>query len=294
VEEALANVRYAKEHGYIGVKLYGSIDPAWVAPIAAEAHRLGLRVSGHVPAGMRPLDAVRAGYDEITHLNFTFMQAMPDDVVAASNGLQRFFGPGRYAADVDFSRAPMKPFLSELARRRITLDPTLSVFEAIFVPERGQVAPAYAPYVGAVPPAVEREFKSGGLQPPEGLSRERMRASFARMREAIREIHRRGIPIIAGTDGIGHELIRELELYVEAGLSPADALATATIAPARVFGWDDRTGSIKAGKLAELNLVEGDPEARIGDLRRVVMVMRDGRLMDAAALRAALGLGAPR
>src|SRR3546814_17635022 len=76
--------------GYIGIKLYGSLAPKLVAPLAAEAHRLGLRVQGHLPKGMRPLDAVRAGYDEITHLNFTFLQALPQSVVDDSSSMQRF------------------------------------------------------------------------------------------------------------------------------------------------------------------------------------------------------------
>ncbi len=62
--------------------------------MATEAHKLGLRVHGHIPAGMRPLDAVHDGYDEITHIYFVMMQAMPDDVVCqVQTVLARFFGP---------------------------------------------------------------------------------------------------------------------------------------------------------------------------------------------------------
>ena len=76
-----------RTRGYFGIKIYGSIDPAWVKPMADLAHQLGLHVHGHIPHGMRPLDAVHAGYDEITHINFVMMQAMPDDVVKKSNGM---------------------------------------------------------------------------------------------------------------------------------------------------------------------------------------------------------------
>src|SRR4051812_31501232 len=95
-EEAIAAVDAAKAKGQTGVKFYGSFNPAWVAPAAAEAHRLGLHVHGHLPAGMRPMQAIEAGYDEITHIYFVAMQAMPDEVVAHSNGMQRFSGTGRY------------------------------------------------------------------------------------------------------------------------------------------------------------------------------------------------------
>jgi imidazolonepropionase-like amidohydrolase len=76
-------------------------------------------------------------------------------------------------------------------------------------------------------------------------------------------------------------------------MSPAEALAAATINPARVYGLDKVTGSIAKGKLAELALIDGDPSKRIGDLRKVELVMRDGKLMDAGALRASVGISGP-
>jgi imidazolonepropionase-like amidohydrolase len=92
---------------------------------------------------------------------------------------------------------------------------------------------------------------------------------------------------------VGFELIRELQLYTEAGLSVEDALATATINPATVYGMADKTGSLKKGKLAELALIDGDPSKDITELRRVELVMRDGKMMDAQALRASLGISGP-
>jgi imidazolonepropionase-like amidohydrolase len=86
------------------------------------------------------------------------------------------------------------------------------------------------------------------------------------------------------------ELVRELELYGEAGFTPEEALAAATIEPARLVGADAETGSIAVGKVADLLLVDGDPSRRIGDLRHSRLVMMDGRIMDADALRAAVGV----
>jgi len=97
------------------------------------------------------------------------------------------------------------------------------------------------------------------------------------------------------TDGAGIEIVRELEIYVEAGFSPAEALATATLAPAKLVGQDKTTGSIKVGKTADLVLVEGDPSKRIGDLRQTRVIMLDGKLLDADALRTAAGFsGRPK
>jgi len=295
LDEALAAVHRAKDTGYFAIKLYGSLDPAWVQPMAELAHSLGLRVHGHIPHGMRTLDAVRAGYDEITHINFVMMQAMPDDVVATDNGMNRFIGIGKYAADVDLHSKAMTEYLDELARRHTAVDPTLVTFEDLYVPERGTFPAADAPYTDTLPPQLARGLLSVAMAPTPDLSREQMRASFAKLQMLLPELYRRHIPILAGTDGFGFELIRELELYVAAGMQPEEALATATVIPAETYHLSDVTGSLSVGKLAELALIDGDPSKKIGDLRQVELVMRDGKLMKAADLRAALGIsGLPK
>jgi imidazolonepropionase-like amidohydrolase len=294
-EEAIAIVRKAKADGFVGIKIYGTFNPAWVPATAAEAHRLGLHVHGHLPAGVRPMQAIDAGYDEITHINFVMMQAMPDEVVDKSNGMARFEGPGRYAKDVDIGKEPMKSLIAKMAARKITVDPTLVVYESMFVPENGDLSPAYAPFLGTLPPAVERGFRQGGFTVPPDLTRTDYRRSFAKLSELVAALHRAGVPIVAGTDGSGLELVRELELYVAAGFTPSEALASATIATAHLVGADARTGSIAVGKNADLVLVDGDPSQTIGDLRHTRIVMMDGKLMDADALRAAGGFaGRPK
>ncbi len=294
-EEALAAVRKAKEDGFAAIKLYGSFNPAWVKATAAEAHRLGLHVHGHVPAGMRPSEAIDDGYDEITHIYFVLMQAMPDEVVNKSNTIARMAGPGQYGKDVNLDAEPMKSLIAKMAERKITSDPTLVVVESLLVPENGDLSPAYAPFVGTLPPAVERGFLQGGLAVPAGLTRADFRASFAKILALVGAMHKAGVPIVAGTDGYGLELVRELELYVQAGFTPSEALAAATIAPAHLVGADSHTGSIAVGKDADLVLVEGDPSKNMGDLRHTKLVMMDGKLMDADKLRAAGGLsGRPK
>jgi imidazolonepropionase-like amidohydrolase len=295
LEEALALVRKAKADGFVAIKLYGTFNPAWVKATAAEAHRLGLHVHGHVPAGMRPREAIEDGYDEITHIYFVMMQAMPDSVVNVSNGMARFDGPGRYAKDVDLNAEPMKSLIAMMGQRHITVDPTLVVAESLYVPENGDLSPAYAPFVGTLPPVTERGFRQGGFTVPKDLTRADYRASFAKLTALVGALHRAGAPIVAGTDGSGLELVRELELYVDAGFTPSEALASATIVPAHMVGADARTGSIAVGKSADLVLVEGDPSKTIGDLRHTRIVMMDGNLMDADALRAAGGFeGRPK
>jgi imidazolonepropionase-like amidohydrolase len=294
-DEAVAAVKQAKAEGFTGIKFYGTYTPAWVAPAAAQAHELGMHVHGHVPAGMRPSEAIASGYDELTHIYFVMMEAMPKDVVDTSNGINRFNGTGRYAKDVDLHAAPIKLLIETMAAKHISSDPTLVVAESLFVPENGDLSPAYAPYVGTLPPASERGFRSGGFAVPKDLTRDDFRKSFTKLSALVAEMHQAGISIVAGTDGSGMELVRELELYVQAGFTPEEALAAATIVPARMLHVDMQTGSIAVGKTADLLLVEGDPSHRIGDLRNTRVVMMDGKLMDADELRSASGFsGRPK
>jgi imidazolonepropionase-like amidohydrolase len=290
--EAIKAVDDAKAKGQAGVKFYGTFNPAWVAPAAAEAHKLGLHVHGHLPAGMRPSQAIAQGYDELTHIYFVSMEAMPDEVVQHSNGMQRFAGTGKYMKDVNLDAAPIKSLIATMAKKKIYSDPTLVVVESLFVPENGDLSPAYAPYVGTLPPAVERGFRQGGFAPPPGVTRADYRASFKKELELVGRMHKAGVPIVAGTDGSGIELVRELELYVQAGFSNVDALRAATIVPATLVGAEKHTGRIAIGWDADVVLVDGDPSRNIGDLRHTRLVMMDGKLMEADKLRAAVGVNA--
>jgi len=294
-EQAVEAVRNAHGRGFTGVKFYTSMRPEWLRPAVAEARRLGLHVHGHIPATMRPRDVIEAGYNEITHINFVMMQAMPDEVVNQSNGIMRFQGPGRHARNVDLDAEPMRSLIAEMARRRIVVDPTLAVFEGGFGAEPRDLSPAYAPFLGTMPPSTERSFRGGGFLLPEGVTREQYRQSYAKLVDLVGALHRAGVPIVAGTDGSGLELIRELELYVRAGMTPAEALQAATIRPARLVGAGSRTGSIAVGKEADLVLVDGDPSRDMGAMRRTLWVVTDGRLMNADELREAAGFrGRPR
>lgn len=293
--EANAIIDKAKADGFLGVKFYGTLDPKLLAPAAAHARKQGLHVHGHIPTPLRTTDALDAGYDEITHINWVIMQAMPDSVLQVSNGIARFEGPGRHAKDVNLDAEPMKSLIARMARQKITVDPTLVTFEGLYVPENGDLSPAYAPFQGTLPVTVERSFRQGGFAVPADLTRADYRQSFAKMQELVTRLYKAGVPIVAGTDGSGLEIVRELELYVSAGMAPAEALATATIMPARLVKADRETGSIAMGKRADLVLVEGDPSRNIGDLRRTRWVMTQGMMMDADALRKATGFsGAPR
>ena len=182
------------------------------------------------------------------------MQAMPDDVIKIDNGIMRFEGPGRYARNVDLDAEPMKTIVATMAAKKI-----------------------YSDHNGGD----RTRFSPGRLRRAEGSYPRRYRASWAKMVQLLTRMYKAGVPIVSGTDGSGIEIIRELEVYHEAGLTNAEALAAATITPARPLNVDKKTGSIKVGKAADLVLVEGDPSERLSDLHQTRVVMLDGKLMDA-------------
>lgn len=290
LEETLAAVRKIKAAGMWGVKFYTSMTPEWIAPAAKLAHQLGLHVHGHIPAGMRPLEAVRAGYDEITHINFIMMQAMPQSVVDKANTAARIEGPAKYGKDVDLASPEMQAFYVELAKRGTYVDPTVVVWEGSLTSDGSSISPAYAPFAKVAPPLVARGWKIGGYPLFDGLTRDDFRKSYAKLVELTGRLHKAGVRVVAGTDGYGLELVRELELYRTAGLTNAEAMQSATIVPARMTGMDKKTGSITVGKDADLLLVDGDVEQDIGNLRHVRTVILDGYRLDGDKLREASGL----
>ncbi|HEX3569894.1 MAG TPA: amidohydrolase family protein, partial [Acidobacteriaceae bacterium] len=107
----------------------------------------------------------------------------------------------------------------------------------------------------------------------------------------IGALYRAGVPIVAGSDTglIGYGLDRELELYVQAGMTPMQAIQTATIVSARVMKLEKDSGSIEPGKRADLLLVAGDPLQDIKNLRRVSKVIANGRMFDSRKLGRGVG-----
>jgi imidazolonepropionase-like amidohydrolase len=169
------------------------------------------------------------------------------------------------------------------------------IFEGSFLNDKPALPPAFVPYEGTLPAVTERGLKTGGYPLFGDVTRDDFRKSYEKMVALIGKLSEAGVPIVAGTDGWGLELVREIEIYEQAGMSKAQALQTATINPARLVGIADRTGSITKGKEADMLLVDGDVSADLGALRRVHTVVSDGYVMDGNALRAAAGFsGMPR
>jgi hypothetical protein len=287
--EALDAVRRISAAGFLQVKIYSSVKPELVPVIAREAHARGMRVSGHIPAFMTAEQAVRDGYDGIQHMNMLFLNFLADEV-PDTRGPARFTAVAEKAATFDLSSAKIQAFLRLLKEHGTVIDPTLGVFEGMFVARPGRIAPGYESVAADLPAQVRRGLLDGGLPVPEGKD-QLYRDSFKAMERMLALLEKDGIPIVAGTDALpGFALERELELYVDAGLPPARVLQIATRDAARVAARLGDLGTVDPGKLADLVLVEGDPTVAISDVRKVRLVVKDGAIYDPAALRRELGI----
>ena len=287
-EEARAAVRNYKGLGYVQIKIYSSVKPELVPAIIDEAHKNGLRVSGHVPAGMTAAECVKLGYDEVQHANFLMLNFIPE--VKDTNTPTRFTEVAKRGADLDLSSTNVQSFVKLLQDHHTVLDPTLSVFEDMFLTRAGEIPRGFQPIAKRLPPQVRRGLLSSGLTPPDGMD-ERYRQSFAKMLELVGMMYRAGIPIEDGTDSMaGFALHRELELDVAAGIPSNKVLQDATLNAARIMNLDRDLGSITAGKLADLTLVDGDPVADISNVRKTALVVKDGVLYRPAELYTALGV----
>jgi imidazolonepropionase-like amidohydrolase len=245
-------------------------------------------VSGHIPAFMTAAECVRLGFDEIQHVNFLVLNFFPE--VKETQTPARLTEPGKRAADLDLHSAEVQTFIRLLKVRHTTLDPTLAAFERLLVAPPGELPPGYGSVERRLPPQVRRGLRAGGLTPPEGQEAT-YRRSFAKMVELVGLLYRAGIPIEAGTDNLAaFTLERELELDVQAGIPPAKVLQLATLGAAEIMSRDAELGSVTAGKLADLVLVDGNPTLNISDVRKTALTLKDGVIYMPAELYSELGV----
>jgi imidazolonepropionase-like amidohydrolase len=290
-EEAVKDVDFYADHGYVQAKIYSSIKPELVPVIVKEAHARGMRVSGHVPAFMTAEQFVNDGVDEIQHINFLFLNFFFDQVQDTRTPA-RFTVIAQHGAELELSSPRVRHFIDLLRQHHVVCDPTVADFEAKFLSRPGVMAPTFAPMVDRMSVSWQRSARAGaeGLPVPPGMDA-RYRESFERMVQMIGVLYRGGITIVAGSDGLSFMwLPREFELYVNAGISPAEVLRLDTLGAARVMKRDNEYGRIAPGYVSDLILIDGDPTINISDIRKVRTVLRGDRLYDSAALWKSMGV----
>jgi imidazolonepropionase-like amidohydrolase len=173
--------------------------------------------------------------------------------------------------------------IETMRKAQIVVDPTLVVTRYATRPRTTPLA-SYGPCAEWMPRELVEIWSAFGVAPEDATDAE---ASFEQALATVRALDEAGVPIVAGSDqGLpGCTLLLELELYVRAGLTPLEALRTATLVPAQVTGLEGELGSIAPRMRADLILVEGNPLEDIRALRNLRHVIRDGVVLEPSELR---------
>jgi cytosine/adenosine deaminase-related metal-dependent hydrolase len=288
LDQAKEAVDWYAEHGYPQLKIYNSYHKDLLKETIAYAHSRGMRVSGHIPAFLRAQDAIDAGYDEIQHINQVLLNFLVTPETDTRD-LSRFILPAEKVADLDFDSKPVQDFIAQLVEKQISIDPTLSTFD--FIRHRdGTLSQVFGGVADHFPPDRRRSLFAAEMKVPDDKAAT-YEKSFLKMVEFVGRMYRAGVPIVAGTDELpGFTLQRELEFYVQAGMTPAQAIQVATRNGAKYSRTDKDKGRIAPGMLADLVLVDGDPTKDITDLRKVALVITRGYAISPTAVWRELGV----
>ena len=277
-EEAVDLVRmYADRGGYHQIKVYSSVDGAWVPAMAAEAHARGMRVAGHIPAFSTADEMIEAGYDEITHINqvmLGWVLERDEDTrtLFRITGMKRFVG-------LDLQSEKVQRTMNLMVENNIAADPTTVIHEFGLLARNGEARHGVRDYIDNMPVAVQRNAKVALLNVADDAEDEAYRVAYEKILETLTMMHERGIFLVPGTDlGGAFNLHREVELFLEFGFTPAETLRRATYDMADYMGFGDDLGSIEPGKLADFFLVPGDPTNDIKAIKSIALVSRGGTI----------------
>lgn len=270
-EEARRVVAYWAEEGATWLKLQGSISRAIAGAVVDEAHKHGMRVTGHL-CSLTFSEAAGLGIDALEHgfiTNSAYVAGKQPDVCPADNM--------RAQADIDVASEAVQASIRELVQKKVGLTSTLAVYET-FTPGRAKLLPRamelLAPDTRAEVEALHAALGRDAFVVPEGL--------LKKMMAWERDFVRAGGVLGAGVDPWGTGMLpgfgdlRNYELLVEAGFTPAEAIRIMTLNGATILGEADQYGSIARGKLANLVVIQGNPVQTPSDIYKVVTVFKAG------------------
>ncbi|QDP00966.1 amidohydrolase family protein [Thalassotalea sp. PS06] len=276
LDEALEYVDWYSERGYQQIKIYSSIEPEWVESIVEHAHTRNMRVGGHIPSFMSAEQAVMDGYNEIQHINMVFLNFLASDKDDTRTPL-RFMLVAEKAGDLNLNSKQVEDFIALLNEKNVVIDPTVTIFQSMFLNKAGEIDPSYEAVADILPASYQRYLLGQQLDITKENEKQYERSAQALL-DMVHKLYLGGVRLVAGTDGLaGFTLHRELELYVKAGIPNREVLKIATVNAARIAGRDD-VGTIEEGKVADLILIDGNPLENISEIRKVALVVKDGRM----------------
>jgi imidazolonepropionase-like amidohydrolase len=283
-ERARRHVGYWADEGATSVKAYMQISRAALGTAIREAHARGMKVTGHL-CSVTYSEAATLGIDNLEHGFFAATDFVADKTpdVCPGQGLGQ-----QSIADLDPKGVAFQTLVKTLIERRVAVTSTLTVFE---LNTPGRPLP---PGLDVLVPQLREQYLQNRAR-VEANTKSIYPRLFPKAMALEREFVRAGGLLIAGTDptgggGVipGYANHRQLELLVEAGFSPLEAIQIGTLNGARYLGREARIGSLAPGKQADLVVLNGDPSTTIGDMRKVDMVFKQGVGYDVAKLVASV------
>jgi enamidase len=272
------------DQGATSFKAYMQISRDILGAAINEAHARGIKVTGHL-CSVTYREAAALGIDNLEHGFFAATDFVsgkkPDECPGQNQGQQALLA-------TEPQGAAMTALMDELIRRKVALTSTLTVFET-FTPGR-----PIPPGIDVLGPELREQFEQRYAATQKN-TQSVMATLFAKELALEHAFVQRGGILLAGTDptgggGVipGYSNQRQVELLVDAGFSPLEAIRISTLNGATYLGRSDKTGTIAAGKQADLMIVAGDPSTKISDIRNVELVFKQGVGYDPAKLIASV------
>jgi Amidohydrolase family len=278
-QEARDFVRRVHATGPDFIKVTDHLSRETYFAIADESKKAGIPFAGHLPFAIKAAEASDAGQRSVEHLfGVDFGCSSKEEELQAFQVQGNTWGPEQSKEMLEtLDQKKCEQLLEKLARNQTWQVPTLGVgFRRLASDPRTKYIPA------SLRPATQPE-RPTGASGPQG----RMRTYRANL---VAMINKAGVPLMAGTDVSyvslfpGFSLHDQLVIFVQAGLTPGEALKTATYNPAKFLGILDRLGTVEKGKLADLVLLDENPLEDIHNTQKIRAVVLNGRYLDHAAL----------
>ncbi len=283
-EDARRQVQYWTDEGSTSLKTYMQITRGELAAAINEAHRRGIKVTGHL-CSVTYAEAAGLGIDNLEHGFFAATDFVADKKPDQCPGQ----GVGQKTiAALDENGAPFKNLVQTLIKANVALTSTLTVFET-FTPGRPK-----PPGLEVLTPQLQEQFEQNYAR--TAANKDSIYSTlFAKGMALERAFAKAGGLLIAGTDPTGGGGVipgfanqRQVELFVDAGFTPLEAISISTLNGAKYLGRDTTIGTIAVGKQADLVVVNGNPAATIADIRKVETVFKQGVGYDPAKLIASV------
>jgi imidazolonepropionase-like amidohydrolase len=305
-EQGRAAVRRLKKQGADFIKVYSGLPRDAYFAIADEAKKQGLFFAGHVPESVSAAEASDAGQRSMEHFYGVWVACSSKEKdlrKGVVDTLARLGTPGLLPAMV---RAQVRAIDSQDAKKTAALlarfarngtwqCPTLTVLRVMAHADDKKIhKDPRLKYMGIVVRALWTPSKDAARRAPRFLAD--LKRIYKKELSLVRAMHKAKVPLLAGTDTTnpycfpGFSLHDELALLVEAGLTPGEALQTATLEPARYLGRQKDLGTVAKGKLADLVLLRADPLADIKNTQKIAAVVVNGKLLQRADLDRLLGV----